>query len=98
MDTKWSGDTRMYTRTLTLTNMHNVHCTYTHTHKRAAEIYELAEPQLQGIAKHTHARAHTHARTHAHAHKRAAGINEIAVPDASAAWYPALFFKNSIFS
>ena len=34
-------------------------------------------------------RVHTH--THKHAHKRAAGINEIAEPDASAAVYPALF-------
>ena len=39
-----------------------------------------------------HTRTHTHARTHAHAHKRAAGINEIAEPDASAVVYPALFF------
>ena len=42
---------------------------------------------------HTRARALTHAHTHAHTHEhnRAAGINEIAEPDASAAVYPALF-------
>ena len=55
--------------------------THTHTHKRAAEINELAA--------HTHRQTHTH--MHTHALKRAAGINRIAEPDASAAVYPALF-------
>ena len=48
---------------------------------------------------HTYARAYTRARTNAHArthahmstHKCAAGIDEIAEPDASGAVYPALF-------
>ena len=53
--------------------------TRTHTHARART--------------HTHAHAHTRARTHAQAHKHAAGIDEIAEPDASAAVYPALFFQ-----
>ena len=42
---------------------------------------------------HTRARIHTRTHTHAraHSHKCAAGIDEIAEPDASAAVYPALF-------
>ena len=79
--------------------------TRAYTHKRAAEVNELAAPQRRGIATHmhthtltythtcTHTHMHTHTLTHiyTHAHKRAAGINRIAEPDASAAVYPALF-------
>ena len=49
MDTKWSGDTRMYTRTLTLTHIHihmHIHMhIHVHTHKSMDEINELAEPR-----------------------------------------------------
>ena len=37
---------------------------------------------------------HMHIHTHTHEHNRAAGIIEIAEPDASAAVYPALFLKH----
>ena len=39
---------------------------------------------------HTHMHTHTHIHAHAYLHSRAAGINEIAEPDASVAVYPAL--------
>ena len=46
-------------------------------------------PHMRKNRSNTHADAHI--RTFTHAHKRAAGNDEIAEPDASAAVYPALF-------
>ena len=42
---------------------------------------------------HTHARIHTRTHTHARTHKCAAGIDEIAEPDTSAAMYPAFYSR-----
>ena len=58
----------------------------THTHARAY------------LRARIHTRTHKRARTHAHmsTHKCAAGIDEIAEPDASAAVYPALFLASVI--